>query len=371
MPKDQTLEIQNFIKDLGNQLGFISKMEVQLEKSDIYSPIYDVVWFLNLEENFKFQRIYKYIDKKVIHKDINMLPIAAFEIEGAATSSKNQIGNISNLTFGNLLYKFVVVNNEAAIPERDSYRRGLKIVRYFNENLGNENIIFLDWSQIKNSYEFLKLKEEDKLITINDNKEKTRKGYGGESKSIDVFNKIIDDFSSTGLEVKQDYIPDKCRMKFFIEDYIGKKICEYDKEVEFYLKKEGVKDPNTKEIYSLKRINDKYYLPKIDVVLGFNMPNSFIKWLKGVGNNIEYDILNNPIIFALKSNKVKQLFIPLIAIEIESSVNKHLNGGIINMLKNTHLGLLISKNEAKRHLKYFKRNGCNNVYFYDYEREDN
>lgn len=149
MPKNQTQEIQNFIKDLGEHLGLISKIEVQFYKSDNYSPIYDVVWFIDLQKNFNLDIIKKYVDDEKYIENIKLLPIAVFEIEGAATSSKNQIGNMINLTFANSFLKFVIVNNEAAIPERDSYRRGLKIVRYFETNFGAENIIFLDLSHIK------------------------------------------------------------------------------------------------------------------------------------------------------------------------------------------------------------------------------
>lgn len=51
-----------------------------------------------------------------------------------------------------MLYKFVVVNNEVVIPEKNSYRRGLKIVAYFNECLGIENITFLDWGQMESDF---------------------------------------------------------------------------------------------------------------------------------------------------------------------------------------------------------------------------
>lgn len=367
MPKNDTLEIQNFIKELGEYLGFISEIEVRLDKENYYSPIYDVIWFLDLSKKFNIDILKKYISSDIVEKKLKLIPIAAFEIEGAATSSKNQIGNITNLTFGNVLNKFIIVNNEAAIPEKDSYRRGLKITRYFNENLGSSNIIFLDWSQIKDTYNWLNIKEEDREIEINNSYKKTRKGSGGESKSVKIFDNILEDLISSGLEIKQDYTPDKCKMKYYLEDYISKKIEIIDEEIEFYFKRKAYKDPNEKNIFELNRINNRYYLPKLDIVLGFNIQKSFIKWIKGVSKNMGNDILNNELIFSINTNKIKDIFIPLLSIEIENEINKHLNGAIINMWKNSYLGILISKKQAVGHLEYFKNNGCNNIYFWDSE----
>lgn len=371
MPKNDTLEIQKFIKDLGEYLGFISKVEVNLDRDNYYSPIYDVIWFLDLSENFNIEVFKKYISPDVVENKLKLIPIAAFEIEGAATSSKNQIGNITNLTFGNVLNKFIIVNNEAAIPEKDTYRRGLKITRYFNECLGSSNLIFLDWCQVKNTYEWLKIKEEDKKIEVNTSYTKTRKGSGGEKRSIQIFDYIFKDLNSIGLEIKQDYTPDKFKMKYYLEDYISRKIDILDEELEFYFKRKAYKDPNEKNIFELNRINNKYYLPKLDIVLGFNLSKSFIKWIKGIAKNMENDILNNELIFSINNNKIKDVFIPLISIEIESEVNKHLNGAIINMWKNSYIGILFSKKQALGHLEYFKNNGCNNIYFCDYENIKN
>jgi len=125
-------------------------------------------------------------------------------------------------------------------------------------------------------------------------------------------------------------------------------------ELNFYLKKSGFKVPNKNEIYRLKKINDRYYLPKIDIVLGFDLPKSIIKWLTGLSDSVGQDIINNPILFYLKHSKEKSLFVPLISMEIETSVSKHLNGGIINMWKNSYIGILVSNNSARRHINFFK-----------------
>jgi hypothetical protein len=366
MSKSQTKEIQNLIKDLGEHLGFISKTEVTLVSSYEYSPIYDVVWYIDLKNYFHLDILKKYIDENVI-ENIKLLPIAVFEIEGSATSSKKQIGNAINLTFSNAFLKFLIVNNEQAIPEKDTYRRGLKIIRYYQNNIGYRNFIFLDWNHIKDSFNWLKISNQDKIITFNQNQNLIRKGSGGESESIEAYKKIIDDLIKTKLELKQDYTPEMCKFGFLAEDYIGKNINTENKEVNFYLKKIGFKDPVKYEIYNLKRITDRYYLPKLDIVLGFNLPKSIIKWLTGLGRYISYDIINNPIIFYLNQARDSTLFVPLISFEIETSVSKHLNGGIVNMSKNSYIGVLISKKEAIRHIEFFKKQGLNNIYFYDYE----
>lgn len=367
MPKKQTLEIQNFLEDLGEHLGLISRKEVQLDKENYYSPIYDVVWFLDLDKKFNLDILNKYVSNNKCIQDLKLLPIAVFEIEGAATSSKNQLGNLSNITFSDIFLKFIIVNNEAAIPEKDSYRRGLKIVRYFENNFGNENIIFLDWNHIKNTYKWLNIKEEDKEINSCINNDIIRDGFGGENKSIDIFNEILQDLIYTKLEIKQNYTPDKCKLKYYIEDYVGKLLDSSNNEVNFYLKKLGCKDPNTKEIYNLKSVNSRYYLPKLDVVLGFNLPTSILKWLKGLSNIIENDIINSSVIFYLKNKNIKKVFVPLISIEIETTTSKHLNGGIVNMWKNSYVGILVANKEALGHINFFKNYGCNNVFLYDYK----
>ena len=93
------------------------------------------------------------------------------------------------------------------------------------------------------------------------------------------------------------------------------------------MKKRGFKNPSKNEIYTLKRINDRYYLPKLDVVLGFDLPKSIVKWIKGLSNYIGQDIVHNPIIFYLKHSKEKSLFVPLISIEIETLLVNTLTEG--------------------------------------------
>lgn len=367
MPKNQTKEMQDFLKLLGEHLGFISKTEVRILETDEYSPIYDVVWYIDLRKKFNLDILKKYVGNIQCINEIKFLPIAVFEIEGSAVSSKKQIGNAINLKFSRSYLKFLIVNNEQAIPEKDTYRRGLKILRYYQNNIGLDNFIFLDWTHIKNSMRDLKVTEMDRVFTVNQNKKLIRKGSGGESKSIAIYNDIIEDLMKTGLELKQDYTPDKCKILFFVENYIGKKVDIDDIDVNIYLKKIGIKNPSSGELYNLKKISDRYYLPKLDITLGFNLPKSIIKWLIGLSHYIKHDIINNPVIFYLNKIKNPNLFVPLISMEIETSASKHLNGGIVNMCQNSYIGILVSTKEAIRHVEFFRKQGFNNIYFYDCE----
>lgn len=52
LPKQSTLEIQNKIKALGEQLGFISVIEERIHERETYAPIYDAVWYMDLTEYF-------------------------------------------------------------------------------------------------------------------------------------------------------------------------------------------------------------------------------------------------------------------------------------------------------------------------------
>ena len=57
MPKKETLEIQNFIKNLGTKMGFETALEERIHENDIYAPIYDAVWYLDLTKYFNFDSI--------------------------------------------------------------------------------------------------------------------------------------------------------------------------------------------------------------------------------------------------------------------------------------------------------------------------
>ena len=147
MPKKPTLEIQEALHKFGEKLGFVSVCEEKLPSRaayDYYAPTYDVVWYLELEKHgFNLNKIEKFFQNDpVLFNRIKKLPFAGFEIEGASTSSKNQVGNFANLHGGDFLFGFEVVNNKEANGEADTYRRGLKIKNYFSNTAENRNMFF-------------------------------------------------------------------------------------------------------------------------------------------------------------------------------------------------------------------------------------
>ena len=61
---------------------------------------------------------------------------------------------------------------------------------------------------------------------------------------------------------------------------------------------------------------------------------------------------------------IDEIFIPLISIEFENTINKHCNGGIINMSHYSYFGILVGNDSAEMHIKFLKENmGINNVTF--------
>ena len=85
-----------------------------------------------------------------INIDITNIPFAGFEIEGSTTSSKNQIGNLTNLMIDSIAYKFIITNNKEAGNENDIYHRGIKIVRSFQEMIGRKKYIVVRLAPFKN-----------------------------------------------------------------------------------------------------------------------------------------------------------------------------------------------------------------------------
>ncbi|WDC83409.1 hypothetical protein PL321_11730 [Caloramator sp. mosi_1] len=90
------------------------------------------------------------------------------------------------------------------------------------------------------------MKQSDKYLTSSDfminydnitNDKYRRKGSGGETASIDIGDKILKLLYKTGLEIKQDYAPIKCKIKDWLDSYFGNKYKYDDKESNFYLKK--------------------------------------------------------------------------------------------------------------------------------------
>ena len=373
LPKMQTLEIQSYLHKLGKELGFISEMESQIDKQEsrMYAPIIDVVWYLDLKQSFHIDKLSRFFkeDTSWLHS-IEKLPIAGFEIEGSTTSSKNQLSNFTNLLATRCLFKFIIVNNEAAGKENDTYRRGLKIYDYFSRVSGASNIFFFDWQHIKNSSRGNGILPEDRFISVKrmDNHSFLRSTFGGETTSVPIYESIIPDFLSTGFEIRQNFSPEESHWQYLRLKQIADTVETSNELTNFFLRRKGYIKPSKSEIRSYNKVSDCYYIPKLDLIAGFNPPKAFFNWLKIIGHELEYDVVHYPLLLALLNSNIDKVFLPLISVEIETTAGKHMNGGIVNMSRNSYCGILIAPSEAKSHLNYFRRSlGLNNVLFFDYK----
>lgn len=110
-----------------------------------------------------------------------------------------------------------------------------------------------------------------------------------------------------------------------------------------------------------------YYIPKLDLVAGFQASNSIMKWLKSLADCVGNDIVYNALLFNIGELDLPDLFVQLISCEIETSNNKHLNDGVINMSRSSFTGILVATNNANDHLVYLQNNlGLPNVTYIDY-----
>jgi len=347
MPKKETQHIQEEIRKLGEKLGFISETEVRLHEKENYAPVYDAIWFLDLEKRHNLAGIGKlFRDAPELFRRIKRLPFVGFEIEGAATTSKNQLGNFANLYSGNFLYNFVVVNNSGASGENDTYRRGIKLKRYFSEHSGDNNVFMLDQCHLVRSIK--KLSNFDhKTSKVQDSSNK-RKSAGGETDaSGQMREKILRILKGSGLSIHQDYEPWLSKVKY----EMAKEACGDDGEWfrYFYTGQAFMKDPLDKKPTRAKKVAESIYVPKLDICAGFTAPTGFSAWLATLADEIgEEGVAHFPMLYALqrKLQCVCNLFVPLIGIEIETSLNKHLSGGIFNLAKNTYAGIVIANDPA-------------------------
>ena len=361
MPKMSTLKIQYELLELGEKLGFISCIEERIHNNDIYSPIYDAIWYLDLTKYIDIMSLERLL-KNAPHmiEKIKKFPIAGFEVEGASTSSKNQIGNFGNLYSGNFLYNFVIVNNGEANGENDTYRRGRKLYRYFHEEFEEKNIIFMDYTHFKKSIS--NLDNHETGIDITKEATSTRKNFGGDTTSIEMYKKIFPLLEQSGLEIKQNYSPQMPTIKFKQIKSIFKSVDNED--ANFWLGKYYHNNPEDTMAKVATKASDVYYIPKLDVVAGFNLPSYFSEWLYQISVALSEDCVNFPILYALKHKLIDEIFIPLISIEFENTINKHCNGGIINMSHYSYFGILVGNDSAEMHIKFLKENmGINNVTF--------
>ena len=367
MPKDETKEIQKMLLELGERLGLISKKEERIHCHDAYAPFYDAVWYLDLSKYFNMDELKPlFVHNPQLLESMKRIPFAGFEVEGSTTSTKNQIGNFANLHSGHFLFNFEIVNNAAAGKENDTYRRGMKVYRYCNQIFASKNDIFMDKSHLEESIKNLPKRLDNNIHIENYNKNQ-RGTYGGEkAESLKMFAEILPMLQKSKLSIMQNKEPLLCSLKYeTLKQSFSTNTSEYGK---FYLSQNYYSDPVSFEVKNSTKAKDSFYIPKIDVEAGFNMPNGFFLWLKSLGNALKNDAVNYPIVYGITNEIITSYFISLIAIEMECSINKHLNGGICNMANFAYSGVLVTTQDASKHIDFLSQElGINNVTYYKCE----
>ncbi|GAB6552967.1 hypothetical protein bcgnr5378_06230 [Bacillus cereus] len=322
MAKDSTKSIQENIRKIGEDLGFYSEKEFQFSNSG-YSPQYDVVWFLDVADlNIQDLRGIQLYGGRY-------LPFAAFEIEGSTPSSKYQIGNIGNLLSSPCQYRFMIVDNSNATTEKDTYRRGVKILRTMRENIGDHQIIFIDASMLEN----LKELKPTRIHSMNKNI-KREKGSGGESKSKPINKLVLCELSNTNLSISEDKVPDYFKMLFSIEK-------------QRFISSTYTVEPLEFEQKPIKTDTSYYYKPKIDISAGFTITDGFIDFLKQLSIYLKSDIVHYPLLHFIKTKKVNELYYPLLGIEIETANSKHAIGSLLNASRYHQFGWFVGTSEMK------------------------
>lgn len=379
LPKESTKYIQASIAKLGEDMGFLVETECvgvhgkKATGNDEHAPKFDVVWYLDLEDEYSmlplkeiFRNEYNVLDK------INKLPIAGFEIEGSSTTSKNQIGNIANLYYGDFIYKFVIVNNAEAKAgaklEEDTYRRGLKIARYYQQMMGSKNLFFADWTQIKKSIDGIKAILNRKQPAINRAHSKSSLGSGGETASCATRKGLVQLLNSTGLIVKEDFKPQFADLEYHMVDDLLKD-AKLGNEIAFLLKRKFYRLPNDAKPSSTNGVSAAYYVPKLDITCGITLPTLLAEWMKLIGNELREEIVNYPLLYALKHTNTlgsEGVFIPIVGVEIEASDNKHLIGGCVNLTSNTFIGILAAPKKCEKRYRYIMdKCGFRNIYYHE------
>lgn len=379
MPKQSTKYIQASIAELGEDMGFLVETEcggVYGKKAigkEEHAPKFDVVWYWDLETEYNMLPLKKLFEGEQGALDkITKLPIAGFEIEGSSTTSKNQIGNIANLYYGDFIFKFVIVNNAEAtagrILEEDTYRRGLKITRYYQHMMGSKNLFFADWTQIERSIDGMSAILNKKRSAMKEAIRCRSKGSGGETASHATREELVRSLEGTGLIVKEDFKPQFANLEYdMVTDLLSNTIL--DNEVAFLLKRKFYRLPNDDKPSSTSGVSAAYYIPKLDIACGMTMPVLLVEWMKLIGHELREEIVNYPLLYALKyTNKPssEEIFIPVVGVEIEASDNKHLIGGCVNLAANTLVGILAAPKTCEKRYRYIiDKCGFRNIYYHE------
>lgn len=325
-----TKAIQQELLDLGTKLGFISKTEYQFKNIQPYTPQYDIVWFLDLKKyNLDTIPFFQNSFKELLGKGNFLVPIVAIELENSDLTSKKQIGNIMNLYTSPAYFKLIVTTTATKNTE-DMHRRAIRMFHSYSHLLGNRNLLVIEYENIE-KIKLPNFTKKETLLSVAENQKK-RKGAGGETSSKSYSNNLYKKLKKTSLEIKGDAQPE-------VYDWI----------------------------YSTKNVKESkskyFYIPKLDFMTGFSLPESFSKWLNLLANKLtKTECREFPLLHFLRENPNESIFFPLAGFEIETGNGKHLNGGITNLATHCFMGFLVS--EFEEHLQtYQKHLGFNNVFF--------
>lgn len=330
MSKATTIRIQDTLVSIGEQLGFRAEKEFSFEIQMPYTPRYDVVWLLDVSAlNINHLPGIQLLQKR-------WLPFSIFEIEGSTTSSKNQVGNIGNLLIAPSYYHFMVVDNEGAGRENDTYRRGMKIVRTMQELLGKQQLFFLDASMLHDLPSFTKT-----MITTEPDIVERKKGSGGETVSLPIARKILSQLAGTNLTVRLDTIPDYFKIQFAT----NKKNL---------LSPEFTYSPSTFEQKKITTDTHYYYKPKLDVSTGFSVSAGFIDFLLVVADRLQSDVVHFALLAYLQENQINTIYYPLLGIEIETVQSKHAIGGLMNASRFHQFGWIVGEEKLLREVETYQ-----------------
>lgn len=365
---NNALDMKQMIYELGKTIGLIADTEVSKYATNIrfekeYQPEVDVVWYLNLSDDINASKIQNLlVDLDLFY--LTFLPLVGFEVEATDPTSKTQISNAANLYVQHYPYGFLVIDENKG--DKDLYRRAGRILRTFRFQFGHIDYLPLSKSQLNYLLNFQwksdlkeKIKFEESLYS---------KGTGGESeKSKVIRKKVVDIGIKAGFKIMSDWSPEDLILEYTLRKNIFNKLDvsdQKDLEIKRFLCKELSWTPN--ECKSISKWNQFYIKPKIDVIWCIGLPKRFVEFIEVV-NNLDYDFKYNLPIFRNPKNPY-----PVVGFEIESQINKHAGGGILNLSRYTHYGFLVTEmkkiDSLKRKIKTYSRNlGINNVYPLSFE----
>ena len=362
------LRIKEMVYELGQTIGFITDTEVKDYTANIrfekeYKPEVDAVWYLNLSKEIDTNIIQNLITSlKMTY--INFLPLVGFEIEASDPTSKTQMSNTANLYVQHYPYGFLVIDEEKG--KKDLYRRAGRIIRTFRFQFGHVDYLPLSKSQLNYLLNVKWKSELKEKIKIEESR--YSKGIGGETElSRKIRKKIVDIGIKAGFKIKSDWSPEDLILEYRLRKNIFDRLeitNQSNLETKRFLCKEVSWNPN--ETKTISKWDHFFIKPKIDVIWCIGLPKRFVEFIEEV-NNLDNDFKYNLPIFRNPRNPY-----PVLGFEIESQIDKHAGGGILNLSRYTHYGFLVTERKnlesLKRKIKTYSRNlGINNVYPLSFE----